>query len=144
MIQSQLVEPSGRLAPRFIAAYLRSLSDYRLFYDDVAEIGSPDRAKYAFYFVPGISGSPGQMRFALPSLSRTFGSRVYMKGLDVPAFGTSVPVWDKYTVPNTERKLTQLRQDLTALLHRFRPIGGSLLEQWTVRFPGRCRGIPPG
>jgi hypothetical protein len=119
MIQSQTVERAGLLATRFIAAYRRSLSDYRLFYDDIAEIGNPSRAKHAFYFVPGISGSPGQMRFALPSLSRTFGPRVYMKGLDVPAFATGVPVWDKYTVPNTERKLAQLREDLTALLHRF-------------------------
>jgi hypothetical protein len=113
------VTRQGRFASRFVSAYHRSLSDYRLFYDDIAELGNPSLAEHAFYYVPGISGSPGQMRFALPSLSRTFGPRVYMKGLDVAAFSAGLPIWDKYTVPNTERKLEQLRADLVALLDRF-------------------------
>lgn len=119
MTNSQRIAQHGRLAPRFLAAYHRSLSDYRFFYDDVAEIGNPDLAEHAFYFVPGISGSPGQMRFALPSLLRTFGPRLYMKGLDAPAFSAALPIWDKYTIPNTEAKLEQLRDDLATLLRRF-------------------------
>ena len=71
------------------------------------------------YFVPGISGTPGQMRMALPSLSRVFGPRIYMKALHTPAFSASVPIWDKYTVDNTDEKLAMLRDDLVAMLKRF-------------------------
>jgi hypothetical protein len=113
------VQPTGLLARHFLADYRRSLSDYRFFYDDLAEMGNPDQAKHVFYYVPGISGSPGQMRISLPSLVRVFGPRVYLKGLDVPEFSASRPIWEKYTIPNTNRKLEQIREDLAALLRRF-------------------------
>jgi hypothetical protein len=43
---------SGRFAGAFRESYLRSLDDYRFFYDDLAEIGNPAEADHAFYFVP--------------------------------------------------------------------------------------------
>ena len=118
-LMSREITPCGRLARKFVAAYHRSLSDYRLFFDDISEIGDPDLAAHAFYYVPGINGSAGQMRFALPSLTRTFGPRIYVKALSAPDFSSRAPVWDKYTIPNTERKLTRLRADLASLLRRF-------------------------
>ena len=108
----------GRLAAAFRERYLRSLHDYRFFYDDVNEIGNPASAEHVFYFVPGINGTPGQMRFVLPSLTRVFGSRIYLKALHVAEFSAHQPTWEKYTVPNLERKLAQLRRDLLQLLAR--------------------------
>lgn len=113
------IYPAGLLSRHFLNSYRRSLADYRLFYDDVAEVGSPDRAQHAFYYVPGISGSPGQMRLALPSLTRVFGSRLYLQGLDAPGFESHRPIWEKYTIENTDRKLERLQSDLRSLLARF-------------------------
>jgi hypothetical protein len=109
---------TGRFAAHFKARYLRSLDDYKFFYDDVEEIGSPDTADYVFYFVPGISGTPGQMRFMLPSLTRVFGPRVYLKALHLAEFSAHRPIWEKYTAANLEKKLQRLREDLSALLSR--------------------------
>ena len=112
----------GRYAPKFLQAYLDSLNDYRQFYDDVSEIGNPNVAQYGMYFVPGISGTPGQMRLALPSVTRVFGSDIAMKALFIPSFSARQPIWDKYTVENTDEKLAKLRADLVGLLERFERI----------------------
>jgi hypothetical protein len=111
--------PSGRFARAFRESYLRSLRDYRLFYDDLAEIGNPDEADHAFYFVPGTNGTPGQMRFMLPSLVRVFGHRVYVKALHLPEFSARRPMWEKYSIANVDRKLARLRDDLHGLLARY-------------------------
>jgi hypothetical protein len=116
MIAPLLSPAAGRFARLFRHRYLRSLQDYRFFYDDVTEIGNPAEAEHVFYFVPGINGTPGQMRFLLPSLTRVFGSRVYLKALHLPEFSARRPTWEKYTVANVERKLAQLREDLATLL----------------------------
>ena len=108
----------GRFAPHFQNRYLRSLADYKFFYDDVAEIGCPATAEHVFYFVPGVSGTPGQMRFMLPSLTRVFGPHLYLKALHLPEFSARRPIWEKYTAANLDRKLARLRADLTALLAR--------------------------
>jgi hypothetical protein len=109
---------TGIFADRFKKSYLRSLSDYRFFYDDIAELGNPAEAEHVFYFVPGINGTPGQMRFMLPSLTRVFGPRVYLKALHLPEFSARVPIWEKYTVANVDKKLARLREDLGELLSR--------------------------
>lgn len=106
----------GRFARAFRERYLQSLHDYRFFYDDITEIGRAASADYVFYFVPGVNGTPGQMRFLLPSLTRVFGDRIFLKALHLPEFSARRPIWEKYTVPNVQRKLAQLRADLTALL----------------------------
>lgn len=108
----------GRLARAFRERYLRSLDDYRFFYDDVAALGDRDTAEHVFYFVPGINGTPGQMRFVLPSLTRVFGSRLYFQALHLPEFSAHRPTWDKYTPANLDRKLARLRADLAHLLAR--------------------------
>lgn len=108
----------GVFARAFRERYLRSLQDYRFFYDDVTEIGNPARADYVFYFVPGINGTPGQMRFLMPSLTRTYGSRIHLKALHLPEFSARRATWEKYTVANVERKLARLRADLHDLLAR--------------------------
>lgn len=112
----------GMFAAAFRERYLCSLRDYRFFYDDVAEVGNPDEADHVFYFVPGINGTPGQMRFVLPSLTRVFGSRIYLKALHVPEFSAQRPTWEKYSAANIDRKLAQLHQDLQGLLARHRRV----------------------
>lgn len=111
--------PSGLFARQFRQRYLRSLRDYRFFYDDIAEIGNADEARHAFYFVPGLNGTPGQMRFMLPSLTRVFGRRLYLKALHLPEFSAHAPTWEKYSLANVDRKIAQLRADLRAMLARF-------------------------
>jgi hypothetical protein len=109
---------TGCFARKFRDRYLESLHDYRFFYDDVTTVGDPATAEHVFYFVPGINGTPGQMRFVLPSLTRVFGSRIYFQALHLPEFSAQRPTWEKYTIVNVERKLDQLRADLAALLAR--------------------------
>jgi hypothetical protein len=108
----------GRFAARFRECYLRSLQDYRFYYDDLNEIGSAADAEHVFYFVPGTNGTPGQMRFMLPSLVRVFGPRIHLKALHLPEFSAKVPMWEKYTVPHVQRKLARLQSDLAGLLER--------------------------
>ena len=110
---------AGVFARRFRDRYLRSLREHRFFYDDVAEIGNAADARHAFYFVPGINGTPGQMRFLMPAMARVFGSRVYLRALHTPEFSAHAPTWEKYQRPNVDRKLAQLRTDLAWMLARF-------------------------
>jgi hypothetical protein len=112
------VKSRGVFARRFVRAYLRSLRDHRFFYDDIAEIGNPVTARHVFYFVPGMNGTPGQMRFLLPSLTGVFGSSVYLKALHLSEFSARRPTWRKYTPGNLDRRLEQLRRDLADLLDR--------------------------
>ena len=132
---------TGTFALQFREKYLRSLHDLRFFYDDVAEIGNAETAEHAFYFVPGINGTPGQMRFLLPSLIRVYGNNVYLKSLHLPEFSARVATWEKYTVENINRKLARLREDLCGVCrprrrdprerHRYRR--GSHEVTWVVR-----------
>ena len=108
----------GRYAGAFRERYLGSLHDYRFFYDDISEVGNAAAADQVFYFVPGLNGTPGQMRFALPSIVRVFGSRVYLKALHLPEFSARIPIWEKYSPANLDRKLARLRSDLELLLDR--------------------------
>ena len=116
MISPKLRE--GRFAQAFRDRYLRSLHDYRFFYDDLTPIGSVEEADHVFYFVPGLNGTPGQLRFVLPSITRVFGSRIYLKALHLPEFSAHRPTWEKYSVANIDRKIAQLRSDLDTLLAR--------------------------
>jgi hypothetical protein len=113
---------AGVLARHFQQRYLQSLEDYRFFYDDITEVGNADTARHVFYFVPGINGTPGQMRFLLPSITRAFGPDVYLKALHLPEFSARVPMWEKYSPANVDRKIAQLRTDLRGLLARFERI----------------------
>ncbi|MBM3851646.1 MAG: hypothetical protein FJ399_00660 [Verrucomicrobia bacterium] len=108
----------GLLARAFRARYLRSLDSYRFFYDDLAALGDPHDAEHVFYFVPGLNGTPGQIRFILPSLTHVFGSHIFVKALHLPEFSARRPTWEKYTLANLDRKLARLRADLLALLAR--------------------------
>jgi hypothetical protein len=133
---------SGVWADLFKARYLRSLEDYRFFYDDVDEIGRPDDAEHVFYFVPGINGTPGQMRFLLPSLTRVFGHKIYLKALHLPEFSARRPIWEKYSVTNVERKLAQLRTDLADLLARFERISVACSSNGFYDFAAAVGGLP--
>jgi hypothetical protein len=138
----------GRFAARFRECYLRSLQDYRFFYDDLNEIGSPGEAEHAFYFVPGTNGTPGQMRFMLPSLVRVFGPRLHLKALHLPEFSAKVPMWEKYTVPHVERKLARLRTDLAEMLERFGRVtvlcSSSGFYDFAAAVGEWVSGLPPG
>lgn len=107
-----------KLGDRFERRYLESLGGYRFYYDDVCDYGCPDSASHVFYFIPGLNGAPGQIRFALPGILRAMGNRIYIRCLHLPEFSSSVPVWSKYTLGNLEKRHAKLRADLASLAQR--------------------------
>jgi len=109
------------LAELFKRRNMKSLDDFALFYDDFNEYGDRD-AQTAFYFVPGIGGVPGQVRFALPSLQRVFGTRIYVRCLHLDAFSASRPIWEKFTRVNVDKKRDQIVTDLVQLGSRHETI----------------------
>ena len=74
----------------FRRRYLESLKFYKHFYDDIYEYGNRDDPTKVFYFVPGISGVPGQVRFILPSLYQADGAEIYVRCCRHPAFSATV------------------------------------------------------
>jgi hypothetical protein len=109
---------SGLLSAHFRARYLESLTYYKHFYDDVALYGDERTAKRMLYFVPGINGTPGQIRFLFPSFTRLFGSDFAVKALSLPEFAARRPIWEKYTLENVDKKRHRIIADLTDLLRR--------------------------
>jgi hypothetical protein len=106
------------LSDSFKARYLESLSHhFRSFYDDVRHYGSPE-AGHCIYFIHGIDGSPGQVRFALPAASRFFKDDVYVQGLHTAEFSCRNPIWEKYTFENLEKRIARIVLDLKALASR--------------------------
>jgi hypothetical protein len=105
------------LAGLFKRRYLASLRDFTLFYDDFRWYGDPG-APTAFYFVPGIDGCPGQIRFVLPVLQRRFGHDIHVRCLYLPEFSTEQPIWDKFSIANVERKRERILEDLEDLARR--------------------------
>lgn len=102
----------------FKRRYLESLSHYKSFYDDIHEYGGERNARRVFYFVPGINGTAGQVRFILPSLFRKYGPRIYMRCCYLPEFSATRPIWEKYTLENVDRKRDAIVRDLNDLLSR--------------------------
>ena len=103
----------------FKRRYLESLTFYKQYYDDIYEYGNRDDPTKVFYFIPGISGVPGQVRFILPSLTRGYGAEIYVRCCHHPAFSATVPVWDKYTTANVDEKRRVIVEDLGNLLARY-------------------------
>jgi hypothetical protein len=104
------------LTELFRERYLQSLRSYRHFYDDVHEYGNPRTASQTFYFLPGINGTPGQIRFIFPSLYRIFGHELYVRCCHLPEFSAQRPIWEKYTPENVDAKRDVIVSDLTELL----------------------------
>jgi hypothetical protein len=109
----------GRWAAEFQRTYLASLRQYQHFYDDFSEYGHAGSARHAFYFIPGINGTPGQIRFAFPSLIKRFGRDLYIRGCFLPEFSALRPMWEKYTIANVLKKRAQISRDLEEMLGRF-------------------------
>jgi len=107
------------LTDLFRRRYLASLDDYKSFYDDLAVYGDPRGKSRALYFVPGFNGVPGQIRFALPSLTRLLGGDLYVRCLHLPEFSARQPIWDKYTPDNVAAKRAKLVADVTELAAGF-------------------------
>jgi hypothetical protein len=104
---------------QFVTACTASLAhDYRQFYDDFCEYGNRD-ADTALYFIPGINGVPGQIRFALPSLMKRYGTDIYVRCLDVPEFSAKTLIWEKYTFAHMNKKRTQIISDVNELAERY-------------------------
>ncbi len=100
----------------FRKRYMESLGFYKHFYDDIHEYGSQESARKVFYFVPGISGVPGQIRFIFPSLFNRYGANMYVRCCYLPEFSATKPMWEKYTVENVDKKRDAIVEDLSALL----------------------------
>ena len=99
--------------------YYKSLNYFRYFYDDLNEYGNPEQADAAFYFIHGFDGSPGQIRFALPSLYQKFKNRFYIRSLSLPEFSSITPIWDKYTPNNQDKRSSKIKEDLLDLSKKF-------------------------
>lgn len=107
---------------QFLAACRTSLAhDYRQFYDDFCEYGN-SAAETALYFIPGINGVPGQIRFALPSLIKRYGTDIYVRCLKVPEFSANTLIWEKYTPANMDRKRAQIISDLNELAENYKHV----------------------
>ena len=96
--------------------YLKSLHrDFRFYYDDIHEYGDRRKSKHAFYFVPGINGTPGQIRFAFPAIGRHFAPNTFIKCLYLPEFSAQKPIWEKYTIANVVKKKWKIADDLNEM-----------------------------
>lgn len=104
------------ISEQFEKCYMDSLGAYRYFYDDIHEYGSPEAAEHVFYFVPGLNGVPGQIRFTLPAFHRVFGHRIYIRCLYLPESSAARPIWEKYTPANLERRQRAIQNDLSDLV----------------------------
>jgi pimeloyl-ACP methyl ester carboxylesterase len=106
----------------FKKAYLVSLTNnFRSFYDDVCEYGNPKSAN-CIYFIHGLDGSAGQIRFALPAVSRFFNGDIYIKGLYTAEFSCRNRIWEKYTRTNLEKRVATIAADLTALAQQHKTV----------------------
>ena len=103
----------------FLERYHESLFYYKSFYDDLEQIGNPDTCTEAFYFVPGFNGTPGQMRFGLPSLIKKFGSNIFMKSLYLEEFSSKRPTWTKYSGQHLQLRRLKIVQDLEEMSAKF-------------------------
>ncbi len=103
----------------FKKRYFESLEFYKHFYDDISEYGNKENPSKVFYFIPGINGVPGQIRFILPSLYRRYGHDIYARCCFLPEFSATTPIWEKYTVENMDRKRATIVADLSALLSAY-------------------------
>ncbi|XCN74752.1 MAG: hypothetical protein Q3M24_08415 [Candidatus Electrothrix aestuarii] len=126
---------------QFVTACKRSLqNDYRQFYDDFFEYGNSS-AETALYFIPGINGVPGQIRFALPSLMKRYGTDIYVRCLNVPEFSAKNPIWEKYSLANMERKRARLISDLNALGERYKQVKIIVSSNGIYDFMFALRGL---
>ncbi len=106
------------LKNHFEQRYRVSLNAYRYFYDDVHEYGCAESADHVFYFIPGLNGVAGQVRFTLPAFHSVFGNRFYIRGLYMPEFSASCPIWEKYTEANLKKRRAIIQDDLEGLVAR--------------------------
>lgn len=107
---------------KFLKAYDKSLKTYyRYFYDDLDEYGNRD-ADHALYFIEGIGGVPGQIRFAFPSIIRYFGTNIYIKSCYLKEFSSQEYIWNKYTIENIEKKRNKIISDLNNLAKKHKRI----------------------
>ncbi len=102
--------------------YYESLKYFRYFYDDLNEYGNPEQADEAFYFIYGFDGSPGQIRFAIPSLYQKFQHRFYIRSLSLPEFSASTPIWEKYSPENQNKRESKINEDLCDLAKKFEKV----------------------
>ncbi len=103
------------LTNQFLKKYHYSLFYYKHFYDDFHEFGNKLESDFIFYFIPGFNGTPGQIKFGIPSILRAFGNNVYIKSCFLPEFSCNLPTWLKYTQANMELKRKAIVKDLTEL-----------------------------
>ncbi len=110
---------SNSVRDLFKKRYFESLRFYKHFYDDISEYGNRENPSKVFYFIPGINGTPGQIRFVLPSLFQRYGRDLYVRCCYLPEFSATTPIWEKYTIANMDRKRAVIVADLCALLSTY-------------------------
>ncbi len=107
---------------KFIEAYAQALrEDYRFFYDDFDEYGKKD-VETAIYFIPGINGTPGQIRFIIPSILKNFGKDVFIKSCQLDEFAADKFIWDKYKLENLDKRKDCIVTDLNNLAKKHKRV----------------------
>ena len=104
----------------YTRSYINSLKyDHRHFYDDLDEYGNQD-SDTAFYFIPGINGTAGQIRFAIPNLIGKFGKDIFIKSCFLEEFSSKALIWDKYKLSNVLKKREKIVFDLNKMAQKNR------------------------
>lgn len=132
----------GVLTQAFRDHYQESLNDYKSFYDDVNEYGNPRTAGRAFYFIPGFNGVPGQVRFAIPSITRHCGTDFYIRCLHLPEFSAHKPTWEKFTAENLDAKHRRIVQDLEELIRQHEHVDVIVNSSGLYDFLAAARDLP--
>ena len=103
----------------FLERYHESLFYYKSFYDDLEQVGNPETCTEAFYFIPGFNGTPGQMRFGLPSLIKKYGNNIFLKSLYLKEFSSKRPTWMKYSGQHLQLRRLKIIQDLEEMSAKY-------------------------
>ncbi len=107
------------LTNAFLEGYHESLFYYKSFYDDLEQFGNPETCTEVFYFIPGFNGTPGQVRFGLPSLTKRYGKDIFLKSLYLEEFSSKRPTWMKYSGRHLQMRRQKIIQDLEQMSARF-------------------------
>lgn len=110
------IEDRQALTQQFVSSYHQSLFYYKMFYNDLNELGNLNDCTDILYFVPGFNGTPGQIQFGLPGIIKHFGPKIYLRSLYTPALSCKIPTWAKYDAETLAGKRAQIVKDLFELV----------------------------
>jgi len=106
----------------FLKKFHNSLFFYKHFYDNLNEFGNAKTCDHALYFIPGFNGTPGQIKFGMPSIIKKFGSNIYVKSLYLEELSCKHPYWIKFTKKHLEKRRLTIIKDLKELTKQHKKV----------------------